>query len=151
MSPATFEGEGQYLCMLKKDGNLNYKEINLPDIKSKFFTYNLKGYLINKDDNLYASPTNLNLKEFNIIRNGLKIGSLNKNNFIPDYHLSHFLSSNEGIELNENELKNYLNGQVINKDYSNGFYVVSYNDINIGFVKSVNGILKNHFPKGLRI
>ena len=151
MSPATFEGEGQYLCVLKKDGNLNYKEINLPDIKSKFFTYNLKGYLINKDDNLYASPTNLNLKEFNIIRNGLKIGSLNKNNFIPDYHLSHFLSSNESIELNENELKNYLNGQVINKDYQNGFYVVSYNDINIGFVKSVNGILKNHFPKGLRI
>ena len=151
MSPATFEDEGQYLCMLKKDGNLNYKEINLPDIKSKFFTYNLKGYLINKDDNLYASPTNLNLKDFNIIRNGLKIGSLNKNNFIPDYHLSHFLSSNESIELNEHELKNYLNGQVINKDYQNGFYVVSYNNINIGFVKSVNGILKNHFPKGLRI
>ena len=106
---------------------------------------------INKDDNLYASPTNLNLKDFNIIRNGLKIGSLNKNNFIPDYHLSHFLSSNESIELNEHELKNYLNGQVINKDYQNGFYVVSYNNINIGFVKSVNGILKNHFPKGLRI
>ena len=76
---------------------------------------------------------------------------MNKNNFIPDYHLSHFLSSNESIKLNENELKNYLNGQVINKDYQNGFYVVSYNDINIGFVKSVNGILKNHFPKGLRI
>ena len=40
---------------------------------------------------------------------------------------------------------------IINKDYQNGFYVVSYNNINIGFVKSVNGILKNHFPKGLRI
>ena len=56
-----------------------------------------------------------------------------------------------GTEIKEENDYGAKEGQVINKDYSNGFYVVSYNNINIGFVKSVNGILKNHYPKGLRI
>lgn len=150
LAPSTFNGEGQYLCKLKKDGNLiklnhNKKQINLPSLN-----VDLEGTIIQKNNQIYLSPADINLKDFNILRNGLKVGELNKKTFIPDYHLSHFLPNTASINLSLEETKKYLTGETIQKDYKNGFYPVSYQGINVGFVKSVNGVLKNHLPKGLR-
>ena len=61
-------------------------------------------------------------------------------------------SGSISITLTEEELKKYIHGEEIIKNYNikNDFYVVSYNGINLGFVKYVNGRLKNYYPKGLR-
>lgn len=152
LAPSTYFGEGQYLCKLKKDGELlPNKYICQKNVELKDFNnITLQGNLIKKDNNLYLSPTNLTLKEFSIIRNGLKIGEFNKNIFIPDHHLSHFLSSIDSIRLNEKDTKCYLNGETIYLSYKSGFHIVSYNGLNLGFVKSSNDQLKNHYPKGLR-
>ena len=86
------------------------------------------------------------------MRNGLKVCEITKNNITPDYALSHYLDSHNSIELTETQKDLYLHGETfsIDKKLNNGFYVVSYNHINLGFVKYIDGTLKNHYPKGLR-
>lgn len=152
LAPSTYFGEGQYLCKLKKDGELCVNDyICKENVAIKEFNnLTLQGNIIKKDNAIYLSPTNLALKEFNIIRNGLKVGEYNKNIFTPDHHLSHFLSNSSSIELDEKEMKCYLNGESINIDYQSGFHIVSYKGLNLGLVKANNGQLKNHYPKGLR-
>lgn len=152
LSYSSFCGEGQYFCLLKKDGKMPIlNAINEDYIKEiQFKNLNLKGKLIKKNDALYLSPTNINLTKFNVVRNGLKLGEQIKDNFIPDYHLSHFLPSTTSIVLSYEEAKKYLHGDTINLDVSKGFHLVSYLGLNLGFVKASNGQLKNHYPKGLR-
>ena len=92
------------------------------------------------------------MSKLNLIRPGLHLGSLDKNIFIPSFHLAHYLNPSISITLTEDEFKKYIHGEEIikNCNLKNDFYVVSYNNINLGFVKYVSGRLKNYYPKGLR-
>ena len=51
----------------------------------------------------------------------------------------------------ENSLKKYLKGEQLSFDKPNGYGVISYYGAYVGGFKSVNGDLKNLYPKGLRI
>ncbi|MCH5171783.1 MAG: RsmF rRNA methyltransferase first C-terminal domain-containing protein [Erysipelotrichales bacterium] len=152
LAPSTYFGEGQYLCKLKKDGELRVNDYICKEkvVVKEFNNLTLQGNIIKKDNSIYLSPTNLALKEFNIIRNGLKVGEYNKNIFTPDHHLSHYLPAKDSIILDDKCVKEYLNGATINMQYNSGFHTVSYRNFNLGFVKASNGQLKNHYPKGLR-
>ena len=48
-------------------------------------------------------------------------------------------------------LFDYLRGNVINTGESRGWVAVAVEGIPIGWGKESNGVLKNHYPKGLRI
>ena len=152
--PNLYKGEGQFIALLKKDGE-SIKRIKEPKLeKAKYlkdFNLNFKREIILKDK-VYATNNLLNLKPLNLIRPGLAVCEINKKVLIPSFHLSHYLTSIDSIALTENELKLYLHGEQINKDVKRktGFYPVSYASINIGFVKLVNNNLKNYYPKGLR-
>ena len=104
------------------------------------------------NNTIYLYNNELDLKHFNVIRCGLEIGSTNKKLFIPSFHLAHFFGSENSIVIDENEMKKYIHGEEIKKDLNleKGFYVVSFEGINLGFVKYSNGVLKNYYPKGLR-
>ena len=154
--PNLYKGEGQFIALLHKKGiktspSKNQKgNITHKDILKKFnlnFTYEKV-----IQDNLYFYNFPLNLSKLNVLRYGLNAGEIKKNIFIPSLHLAHYLSSKGAIKLNDEELKLYLHGDEIQKDLNlkNDFYPVSYNDINVGFVKYTNGKLKNYYPKGLR-
>ena len=51
---------------------------------------------------------------------------------------------------NFKELIKYLRGETLNKKCPNGYHFVSYMSMNVGIVYSINGVLKNYYPKGLR-
>ncbi len=157
--PFLFNGEGHYICTLKKENNNNFhllptnkKSINTKQFMSIINEYNLNNlnfYLVN--NSLYGLTYNLDLSNLTVLRPGLKILELNKDIIIPDYHLSHYVSSEYSISLNEEQAKKYIHGDTFNYDTSiKGFQIVSFNNINLGFVKVTNGTLKNHYPKGLR-
>ena len=155
--PNLYEGEGQFICILHKKGvrqerqlkksnkNTQYdnilKELNLSFLNTK---------LINGE--IFANNNILDLSKLNVIKPGLDIGTYNKGIFTPSFHLAHFLDTTSSIKLNEEEFKSYLHGDQIKKELNlkNGFYTVSYLDINLGYTKYVNGQLKNFYPKGLR-
>ena len=91
-------------------------------------------------------------KNIKFIRKGINICEIkNKDILIPSFNLAHYLNTEKSIILDEKEAKSYLHGDTIERNnLNNGYYVVSFNDINLGFVKCVNGTLKNLYPKGLR-
>ena len=154
--PNLYDGEGQFIALLHKKGasstslNKSKNKITHKDLLNKYKLNFQNEININKE--IYLNNFTLDLTKLNLIRPGLHLGSLDKNIFIPSFHLAHYLNSSISIALTEEEFKKYIHGEEINKNYNikNDFYVVSYNGINLGFVKYVNGRLKNYYPKGLR-
>lgn len=152
--PNLYEGEGQFICHLKKNGESINREKS--KTKLKHFSYDRFNFEFNKElkinDTIYLTNNNLNLSSLKLIRPGLEVGVNLKNRFVPSFHLAHFLNSSDSIKLNEQEKNLYLHGDQINKklNIKNGYYVVSFNGINLGFIKYIDGKLKNLYPKGLR-
>lgn len=154
--PNLYDGEGQFIALLHKKGfassstNKSKNKIIHKDLLNKYKLDFQNEININKE--IYLNNLTFDLSKLNLIRPGLHLGSLDKNIFIPSFHLAHYLNSSISIALTEEEFKKYIHGEEIIKNINikNDFYVVSYNGINLGFVKYVNGRLKNYYPKGLR-
>lgn len=154
--PNLYDGEGQFIALLHKKGiasssaNKSKNKIIHKDLLNKYELNFQNEIDINKE--IYLNNLTFDLSKLNLIRPGLHLGSLDKNIFIPSFHLAHYLNSSISIAFTEEEFKKYIHGEEIIKNYNikNDFYVVSYNGINLGFVKYVNGRLKNYYPKGLR-
>lgn len=154
--PNLYDGEGQFIALLHKKGasstsiNKSKNKITHKDLLNKYELNFQNEININKE--IYLNNFTLDLTKLNLIRPGLHLGSLDKNIFIPSFHLAHYLNPSLSIALTEDEFKKYIHGEEIikNCNLKNDFYVVSYNNINLGFAKYVSGRLKNYYPKGLR-
>ena len=48
------------------------------------------------------------------------------------------------------EIRGYLNGETFPAQGEKGWYLVAVDGYSIGWGKLAGGILKNHYPKGLR-
>ena len=94
-----------------------------------------------------------NLTGLNIIRYGIEEWedkSIGKNTHATT-HNNKFKFKYE-IDLNDEEVYRYLKGEVIKKELDfKGFCKVTYKRLGLGLAKYVQGSLKNHYPKGLRI
>ena len=91
-----------------------------------------------------------------VLRYGLHLGVLKKNRFEPSHALSHYLKLEdvknvEEFKVDDNQILDYLRGNTINTGKSRGWVLVSVEGVPIGWGKESNGVLKNHYPKGLRI
>ena len=144
--PSHFEGEGHFIALIKKPGVLqcsNLKPIELAR------TIEGKGKC--KETHFFKVPDTLQTKFINYsLRPGLFYQTKINDKTIPTHHLSRCLDANKSIELTKEELVKYLKGETLNKKCPDGYHFVSYMGMNVGFVYSINGILKNFYPKGLR-
>lgn len=161
--PFKFAGEGQTIFILKKRSLKSLKKSNLmkccKNIKEiiKFldsinFKYNKEDIVFINNKYYLAEFKKIDLSHLKVLRYGLELGEMQKDRFIPSHSLAmyHDLDKNTFIDLNKKEALIYLKGLTINKEGNEGYKVVSYNDLALGWIKQVNGILKNHYPKGLR-
>ena len=144
--PSSFEGEGHYIALLKKPGVLHSSKILSTQINR---VVQSKGN--SKEIQKFLCPNKLpqNFENFSL-RPGLFLGSQINDKFIPSHHQSHAENSENSIELTKEETIKYLKGETINKKAPNGYHFVSYQGINLGVCYSLNGVLKNYYPKGLR-
>lgn len=153
--PNLYKGEGFFLSFIRKSNNENNKTFKIKNIKPKQYlpnyTLNFNNEIISKNK-IYNTNNTIDLSHFNVIKYGLEIGEINKNIFTPSFHLAHYLDSTNSIKLNEEEKNQYIHGDtLINKNnLKSGYYIASYDGINLGFVKATNNQLKNFYPKGLR-
>lgn len=174
--PHLSKGEGHYMCKLVKTGD-SIKGIPPcgyePDITKKdraelkdmfsFFIENVsdKDYLEERrltrfKDQIYMLPKECpSLKGLKVLRPGLHLGTILKNRFEPSHALARTFSKDEvkkhcDLSLDNIEVYKYFNGETFNVEYPNGWYVVFVDDFPMGWGKIANGILKNHYPKGLR-
>ena len=145
--PSNFEGEGHYIALIKKPGVLATTKLNPCEIKRTSLS---KGGA--KETNVFVLNHTLpkGFEDF-CLRPGIFKETLSNNKAIPSHHYSHVLDGSKSIELTKEEVIKYLKGETINKKYQDGYFFVSYLGINLGVVYSINGILKNYYPKGLRI
>ncbi len=116
-------------------------------------------------EELYLVPNNLpSLQGIKILRAGLHLGTRKKNRFEPSHALAKHLTPQDipsCYYCNDDEAIRYLHGETLqpdtidsNRDFGQilqGWTLLCYMGYPLGWTKASQGILKNHYPKGLRI
>jgi 16S rRNA C967 or C1407 C5-methylase (RsmB/RsmF family)/NOL1/NOP2/fmu family ribosome biogenesis protein len=153
--PYLFKGEGHYIAIIKKPGEMIKCSLNVDggihQYDNVLSTFNMSNrYNVKILDSVYSLNKKVYTKYLNVLRYGVKAINVSGKVTELDHHLSHFLNSKYSIPLSINEAKLYMKGEQIKKDVPNGWNIVSINGINIGVSKASDGTLKNHYPKGLR-
>ncbi len=150
--PSLYEGEGQFFCLLKKDGDtLPFKKDSPKNsLSGEFFSFfDLEGrYNYESNDSLWSLPFYFPITNLQVLRAGLKVASSPFEE--PDHALSHYLPSSFQVELDENKALRFLKGETFPMDLGDGYYLASYLGKGLGFFKMVKGQMKNRYPKGLR-
>ena len=167
--PHKVKGEGHFVAKIKKNSEedchtkkLKAKSIDkelkdYKDFEKKFLNINIKGDFYLKGENLYLLPDDCpDTKKLKVLRNGLHLGMLKKNRFEPSHAFSHYLTVEyvknvENLSINDERAKEYLKGNTIQTNNSRGWVLVCIENIPLGWGKESNGVIKNHYPKGLRI
>lgn len=175
--PHCIKGEGHYAAVLQKVGEVSAdytplastgleKGVAIKEL-GDFFEFakeNLKidfDYLKNCNylkfgDNIYLSPKDMpGVKGLKVLRPGLHIGTLKKNRFEPSHALALAISPKEAAHVwnlssEEATISAYLNGQTLSAEGEKGWYLICVDGFSIGWGKLAGGIMKNHYPKGLR-
>ncbi len=176
--PHKLKGEGHFVCLLKKAGSKTgrpgvsdsgskkkigkeesvLRDFLLNELKIKKETVDAlfnERSIVSFGENLYLTPSALaNLKSLKTERPGLHVAIDKKNRLEPAHALAMSLRPEETdsfVDLSDSDAIKYLKGETINVSPSlKGYVLVTYKNVSMGFGKAVNGILKNHYPKGLR-
>lgn len=179
--PHKAEGEGHYLALLEKqateedglESGRRKKKIRTPKywndrtgmkVLQEFLKDTCNGYEPETDhltlfgDQLYLVPKEMpDFAGLKVLRPGLHIGTLKKNRLEPSHALALFLRPSQvrssiSIGAEEPQILDYLRGNTISDEEGrNGWTLVCADGYSIGWAKASSGILKNHYPKGLRI
>lgn len=108
---------------------------------------------------LFFAPFNMpSVNGLKVLRPGLWLGEIVKDRFEPNHALALFLKAQDvqtcyDIPSDSDEIKAYLNGQTIRtkKELKKGWCLITTDGFSIGWGKYAGGMIKNHYPKGLRI
>ena len=104
-------------------------------------------------DQLYLAPPEMpDMDGLKILRPGLHMGTFKKNRFEPSHALALWLketASQVDYPVDSPEIAAYLSGNTI-LGTQTGWTLLKVDGLSLGWVKGSNGVLKNHFPKGLR-
>lgn len=115
------------------------------------------GSYIQFGDNLYLAPEGMpSLKGLKVLRPGLHLGEMKKGRFEPSHALALALSPQVvkhvwNLESSDQRVMAYLNGQTFAAEGEKGWYLICVDGFSLGWGKLAGGIMKNHYPKGLRV
>lgn len=171
--PHKVKGEGHYLAVLQKNGQtsegyqgfckygiqqgVKEKECKeFLEFKDEYIKSDLKGILITFGEQLYLAPDGLpSLHKLKVLRPGLHLGTMKKNRFEPSHALALALGAEDvknyiNLPSEGQDIRSYLNGMTLQTEGDKGWYLICVDGYSIGWGKYAGGILKNHYPKGLR-
>ena len=150
--PSLYKGEGQFFCLLEKEGDEKTPERKIAQEKEcqeilSFFGLDKRSAFSSKDA-LWSLPFFISLPSLHLLREGLKVASFPS--LEPDHALSHYLGKERLIDFSKEQALSYLRGETFPLSLPSGFYAAGYQGIGLGFFKMAGGKMKNHLPKGLR-
>lgn len=178
--PHVVKGEGHYAAVLQKSGETDAgyetlavggveqgcsakdKDLELwrdfwKEIATRDCSLDVKdGILVRFGDELYLAPKDMPaLKGMKVLRPGLHLGTLKKNRFEPSHALALALCTEDvryvcHLSAEESIVSGYLNGQTFPYEGEKGWYLIVAEGYSLGWGKLAGGIMKNHYPKGLR-
>lgn len=178
--PHKLKGEGHFLAVLKKAGEpgklraghcqngleqgILERELLAPqkgcaeylEFAEEHLARKPEGIYLRFGDQLYLAPFGMPaVRGLKVLRPGLHLGTVKKNRFEP----SHALALAAGLKAvrrtadlppDGKTIREYLNGQTFSWEGEKGWYLVTVDGYGIGWGKLAGGIMKNHYPKGLR-
>lgn len=119
-------------------------------------TTQLSGIYLRFGDQLYLAPEGTpSLRGLKVLRPGLHLGCVKKNRFEPSHALALTLGPQDVRHCLElpalgPETVSYLGGGTVPAEGEKGWYLISADGYSIGWGKLSGGVMKNHYPKGLR-
>ncbi len=167
--PHKVKGEGHFVAKLKKisktESNVKFTKLkkltneikDFREFEKKYLNIQFEENLELKGENLYLVPEEYpDMKKIKVLRSGVHLGTLKKNRFEPAHALSHYLKAEdakftEHLKIDSKEVMEYLRGNVLNTGQDRGWVLVTVEGYPLGWGKESKGMLKNHYPKGLRI
>lgn len=175
--PHLIKGEGHFAAVLQKAGEetaayrvqapggveKSIPEKSLAKDWAEYFSFaqeNLRvpltGNYLRFGDHLYLMPEEMpSMKGLKVLRPGLHVGTLKKNRFEPSHALALALAPGEtahmcNLSSQEQVVCAYLQGLTFPAEGEKGWYLICVDGFSIGWGKLAAGMMKNHYPKGLR-
>lgn len=164
--PHEFKGEGHYCACLKKTGGEVRHAKPYPVKRNaqankafyafaeEFFMESPYGEVTTLDDGrMYLVPGGMPALGVHTLRLGVELGGFDGRIFKPAHALAVSMKREDCrrfVSLTREECGKYLRGEPLELAIENGWCVVGLGDYPLGLGKAVNGVIKNHFPKGLR-
>ncbi|MCR5703650.1 MAG: RsmF rRNA methyltransferase first C-terminal domain-containing protein [Eubacterium sp.] len=165
--PHRLKGEGHFVAVFEKHGEpedvrkvkaekgIHPKELKeFLSFEKNFLNTKLEGTFIKFGEQLYLLPDNTpSLKGIKVLRPGLHLGTFLKNRFEPSHALALALSPEEVrfvTNINLDTARTYLGGQTFSAEGEKGWHQITVEGYPLGWGKLAGGIMKNHYPKGLR-
>lgn len=168
--PHRQRGEGHFMALMhyKGDGEPSQSRMNqtMPKENEWFEAFKKQHILSDKldgeieviKDKVYLLPKRrLNLKGLKVVREGLLLGELKKNKFVPYQTLAMAIRASDFspvIHLSSESLdvKKYLKGETLQVETSeNGYHLVCVDNYPLGFAKVDNGVFKNMYAASWRL
>ena len=177
--PHKIKGEGHFVAVLEKKGTLSeasdkvlsrngmektvtikdckeYEAFLKSEMKADWLLQTTKAPYLRCGDQLYQIPEQMpGLKGLKALRPGLHLGTILKNRFEPSHSLALALRPEEAmhtwnLDSKSAEAVSYLKGGTFPAEGEKGWYLITVDGYSIGWGKLAGGIMKNHYPKGLR-
>ena len=169
--PHKIQGEGHFACLLEKTSGETVTpkrrdckpfvskatEKAYREFEAKFFKGRFAKNLHEVGRIVYALPDGVfDWKGLNVLRVGVRLGELVNGRFEPSHSLVMASKADEikrivNLQVDDLRVEKFLSGETIDYDIENGWCAVCVDGFPIGLGKAVNGVVKNHIPKGLRI
>ncbi len=158
------EGEGHFVAKFKKNRSSSYdrrKEVTskIDPCAASFLKQQLTllpSYTLQIQDKVYAKNTPfIKLKNIHILRQGILCGNIVKNRFEPHQHF-YSAQVHQGCfvqiyDMNEEETQRYLKGNLLPVTGYKGYTALTWKHHPIAFAKGDGSVLKNKYPKGMRL
>lgn len=159
--PHKLRGEGHFVARLRRageDGSPSAQEaqsVSLRTYLDAFGAAQTAGNPTWSGDKLWVVPEGMpDLTGIRVLRNGLAIGERRGKVFVPDHALAMAFSPDtfaQSLPVDDEAARRYLRGETLPAEgCTNGWTVVTFMGMSLGWGKCVEGTLKNHLPKGLR-
>ncbi len=169
--PHREKGEGHFVALLEKTDKREewesrikpmphsvtgksekaYREFEREFFKEKFARrlYEINGVLYELPDGVF------DWRGLQVLRVGVRLGEVKNERFEPNHSLAMCARAEEcrrvlNLPETDPRVEKYLRGEVIEGEISNGWCLVCIHGFPLGLGKAVNGVIKNHLPKGLR-
>lgn len=168
--PHKIKGEGHFVAVLQKrsgqdsgycvnglEKGIREKDVReYTEFKEQYLKTEFSGILVRFKDQLYLAPEETpSLKGLKVLRPGLHLGTLKKNRMEPSHALALSLAPKEVLYSydlpGEEAIRAYLNGQTVDAQGEKGWYLMTVDGYSAGWGKLAGNIMKNHYPKGLRM
>ncbi len=116
----------------------------------------LSGPFLLRGEALYRVPPDLpDLDGLRVVRPGLHLGMVRKGRFEPAHALALALRAGDARQVRDlpadgDEVRAYLRGETLPLRGEEGWTLVTVDGFPLGWAKGAGGMLKNHYPRGLR-